>query len=124
MKENKTEFGKIGWILKGLLVSYALTGLLLLLLAVLLYRMDLEEKLVSAGIVGIYVTATFFGGLAIGKMAKNRRFFWGLLLGVSYFLLLLLITVGVYRNLDSPGSGMIRTFLLCAGGGMIGGMIS
>ena len=80
--------------------------------------------MVSAGIIGIYVTSTFFGGLIIGKMAKVRRFFWGLLLGVSYFLLLLIITLGVYRTLDGAVAGFASTFFLCAGGGMFGGMIS
>ena len=100
MKANGAVSGKIGWLLKSLLAAYALTGILLLGLAMILYKLNVEENVVSAGIIGIYVTSTFFGGLIIGKMAKVRRFFWGLLLGVSYFLLLLIITLGVYRTLD------------------------
>lgn len=94
MKANGAVSGKIGWLLKSLLAAYALTGILLLGLAMILYKLNVEESVVSAGIIGIYVTSTFFGGLIIGKMAKVRRFFWGLLLGVSYFLLLLIITLG------------------------------
>ena len=38
------------WILKSLLCAYLVTGVLLLILTVLLYKCGLEEKHVSAGI--------------------------------------------------------------------------
>ncbi|MDY5987018.1 TIGR04086 family membrane protein [Sporofaciens sp. SGI.106] len=124
MDRNVEKNGKVFWILKALLIAYAVTGALLLVLAMLLYKLELDEKAVSAGIIAIYITSTLVGGIVIGKMAKMRRFFWGLCLGIIYFLLLLLITLGVYRTLDSSGVNMLTTFVLCAGGGMIGGMIS
>ena len=68
--------------------------------------------------------STFVGGFIIGKLMKVRRFFWGLSLGVVYFALLLLITLGVYKGLNGDGANLITTFILCAGGGMAGGMIS
>ena len=124
MDSNRREAKIAGWILKSLLLSYALTGILLLTLAMLLYKLDMDEKAVSAGIIAIYITATLIGGLAIGKMAKTRKFLWGLILGILYFALLILITMGVYRTLDGAVAGLVTTFLLCAGGGTIGGMIS
>lgn len=124
MDRNVEKNGKAFWILKALLIAYAVTGALLLVLAMLLYKLELDEKAVSAGIIAIYITSTLVGGIVIGKTAKMRRFFWGLCLGIIYFLLLLLITLGVYRTLDSSGVNMLTTFVLCAGGGMIGGMIS
>lgn len=124
MERRLKNDSKVLWVLKALLVSYVVTGILLLILAVLLYKMELDEKAVSAGIIAIYVAATLIGGLVLGKMAKVRRFVWGLCLGLAYFALLLLITLGVYRTLDVNGTNIITTFILCAGGGMIGGMIS
>ena len=124
MDRNRREARIAGWILKSLLLSYALTGALPLILAMLLYKLDMDEKAVSAGIVAIYITATLIGGLAIGKMAKTRKFLWGLILGILYFALLILITMGVYRTLDGAVANLVTTFLLCAGGGTIGGMIS
>ena len=124
MDRNRREARIAGWILKSLLLSYALTGALLLVLAMLLYKLDMDEKAVSAGIVAIYITATLIGGLAIGKMAKTRKFLWGLILGILYFALLILITIGVYRTLDGAAASLVTTFFLCAGGGTIGGMIS
>ena len=57
-------------------------------------------------------------------MAKVKRFIWGLGLGIAYFALLLLITLGVYHTLNGDGANLVTTFILCAGGGMVGGMIS
>lgn len=112
------------WILKSLLAAYIMTGLLLFVLTLLLYRFELDEQKVTAGIVVIYVLSTFAGGFILGKLVKVRKFVWGLTLGVIYFSLLLLISLGVYRTLGGNGTNIIMTFLLCAGGGMAGGMVS
>ena len=115
---------KILWILKGLLTAYVVTGILLLLLAMALYRLELNEKSVSAAVIAVYVLATFAGGIVIGKLAKVRRFLWGLLLGSSYFLLLVVITLGVYHSLSADTWHLFSTWILCTGGGMAGAMIS
>ena len=60
----------------------------------------------------------------MGKLTGNRKFLWGLLTGCMYFILLILISLGVYHSFQSEISGMITTLLLCAGGGMLGGMIA
>jgi len=115
---------KLMWILKSLTAAYLVTVVLLAGLAMLLYKLEIGEKLVSAGIVAVYVLSTLVGGLFIGKMAQTRRFIWGIGLGMVYFLLLLLITLGVYRTINSDITNMITTWILCTGGGMIGGMLS
>ena len=118
MERRIQKDSKVMWVLKSLLASYIITGIMLLVLTVLLYKMDLNEKAVSAGIVAIYVMATLVGGIIIGKLARVRRFVWGLGLGIGYFALLLLITLGVYHTLNGNGANLITTFILCAGGGM------
>lgn len=127
---NKTNMKKqeisvfTGWILKALLCAYIVTGIFLLLLTLLLYKMNLDESKVSAGITLVYVISTFSGGFVAGKLAKVRRFLWGLGTGVTYFLLLFLISLVLYRSIQDNAINMLTTFLLCAGGGMLGGMVS
>ena len=115
---------KIMWMLKAMLASYIVTGLLLLLLTFLLYQFKLDEQTVVAGIVVIYVVSTFIGGLILGKLTKKRKFLWGSILGGLYFLLLFLISYGIYREFNTNGLNAITTALLCVGGGMLGGVIS
>ena len=59
------------WILKSLLCAYLVTGVLLLILTVLLYKCGLEEKHVSAGILTVYILSTLAGGFVAGKMARE-----------------------------------------------------
>lgn len=115
---------KVVSMLKALIAGYAVTGILLLILALLLYKFDLGEQQVTMGIVVIYVISTFLGGIVIGKLAGVRRFLWGLTLGMIYFALLLLVSTAVNHSLQSNGTNLLTAFLLCAGGGMLGGMVS
>ena len=97
---------------------------LLLVLTFFMYKFELNEKIVSAAIVGIYVVSTLIGGMIIGKLTKSKRYLWGMVLGIIYFVLLLLITLGVYRTLNGDSVSIVTSLILCAGGGMTGGMIS
>ena len=73
----------IMWILKSLLAAYVVTGILLMILAMALYKFELTEEAVTAGITAVYLLSTFAGGLVAGKLAKIRRFFWGIVLRIS-----------------------------------------
>ena len=109
-------------IVKALLVSYLLTGGLLLLLAGLLYRFRLDEGKIQIGIILIYIGSCFAGGFLAGKMMKSRKFLWGVLLGLLYFLIMTLVSLAVNRGLQDGTTSYFTTFLLCMGGGMLGGM--
>lgn len=114
----------IMWMVKALLPAYVVTGILLIILALALYKFELNEGAVTAGVTAVYLISTFTGGLVVGKLAKVRRFLWGIVLGILYFALLLLVTVGIYRTFHGSSTEILVTFALCAGGGMAGGMIS
>lgn len=122
--ENMQKNIKVIWWIKSLLASYIVTGILLLVLTFFMYKFELNEKIVSAAIVGIYIVSTLIGGMIIGKLTKSKRYLWGMVLGIIYFVLLLLITLGVYRTLNGDSVSIVTSLILCAGGGMTGGMIS
>lgn len=112
------------WVLKSLLASYIVTGILLLILTFLVYKLELDEQMVVIGIVAIYVIATFVGGFILGKLTEVKKYIWGLSMGAIYVALLFLISYGVYREFNTNGLNAITTALLCMGGGMLGGMLS
>ena len=107
------------FLLKSLLFSYILTGVFLAVLSFLLYKLGLGEKIVTIVIIGIYVIATFFAGFMAGKKMKSRKFLWGLLEGRAYLRSALAGKDGV-----TFGTSFFTTLALCAGGGMLGGMLS
>ena len=51
----------IMWILKSLLAAYVVTGILLMILAMALYKFELTEEAVTAGITAVYLLSTFAG---------------------------------------------------------------
>ena len=74
----------IMWMVKALLAAYVVTGILLIILALALYKFELNEGAVTAGVTAVYLISTFTGGLVVGKLAKVRRFLWGIVLGILY----------------------------------------
>ncbi len=111
-------------ILKILLAMYLVTGVLLLALSAMLYKMQLSEAVVSVGIVVIYVVSGFVGGFLSGKVMKTRRFFWGMLMGGIYFLILVLGSILFQKVINMELSRFFTTLILCTASGMIGGMVS
>ena len=111
-------------VLSTLLIMYIVTGALLFLLAFLLYKMELEENIVTIGIMVIYVISGLLGGIIIGKRMKTRRFLWGIVVGAAYFLVLMIGSILMNRGFTSDGLHVMMTLLMCMGAGMIGGMVS
>ena len=116
--------GSVVRMLKALLVSYVVTGLLLLLIAGLLYRFQLDEGKVQIGIILTYILSCFAGGFLIGKKKKVKKYLWGLCVGAFYFVVLLLGNLAVNRGLDGQLVHMLTTAVLCILSGMAGGMLS
>lgn len=110
--------------LKCLLFSYILTAMLLMFLALLLYRFGLTEKMVSAAIIFIYIAASLFAGFLSGKKMGTRRFMWGLLAGSLYFAVLLFVSLILNQGASGISGNPVTVFLICGGSGMLGGMLS
>ena len=124
-KDQKPDIQKEAvWILKALLCAYVVTGILLLLLALFVYKLNLKEKQVTIAVMAIYLVSTFVGGFTIGKWNRVRKFLWGMLVGAGYFILLLLVSLGIYHSLKNGGVNAMTTMFLCIGGGLIGGMLA
>lgn len=123
-QQEQSGLRRVGDLVKALICAYIVTGIFLLILALLLYKAGLSEQNVNLGITLIYVIGTFSGGFVMGKLTGQKKFFWGLFCGVLYFLLLFLISFGMYHEIQSESGNLFLTFVLCVGGGMLGGMVS
>lgn len=123
-KQEQAAVDKVLFFLKTLLFSYILTGGFLLLLTLLLYKFALSEKIVSVCIIGIYIAASFFAGFVTGKKIGSRKFLWGLFAGILYFLVLVIVSLAVNHSLKDVATNFFTTLALCAGSGMLGGMVS
>ena len=121
-RDQKKERGRALAYLFFLLLAYVLTGLLLLLLAFLLYRFQMGSGAVSASIDAIYFISALFAGVLAGKKAKTRRFLWGTLMGALYFLVLAALSLA--SGMGNGNTGIFPSFLFCVAGGCVGGILS
>ncbi len=124
MGKKELYMGKAVFIIKCMLGAYILTAGLLLLLAFILYRFGLSEKVVSVCIIAIYIVVTFLAGLLAGKREGKRKFLWGLVMGLLYFGILTVVSLVVNKGVEDVAGNMLTVFFLCAGSGMLGGMVS
>lgn len=115
---------KVANVLKGLMLSYIVSGILIVLLAFLLYKFSLPKQAIGVGVTIIYIVSTFLGGLFLGKSMKIKKYLWGLALGAGYFLLLIIISLLVNGGFQNISGNFWLTMILCAGSGMLGGMLS
>lgn len=124
MKTRNAKGNPLTAILAVVFAMFVVSGILLLILAAVLYKAEPSESVVKIGIVAIYIIAGFLGGLLMGKMMREQKFLWGLAAGVIYFVILFAASAVVKRGFDMELAKVITTFILCAASGMAGGMVS
>lgn len=115
---------KVLTFIKGLLFSYIVTAFILLLLSFMMLKLDLPGAVFSGGINLSYIVSAFVGGFFVGKKMEQKKFLWGLLMGVFYFIIVMLVSL--MMNSGSPLSigSIFTTMIICSLSGMLGGMIS
>lgn len=115
---------KIIYILKGLLFSYIITAFTVLLLSFLMLKLNLPGAIISGGINFIYILSAFTGGFYIGKKVEQKKFIWGLAVGILYFIVLMIVSLIVGRTTPYSLTGIVTVFIITSLSGMLGGMIS
>lgn len=111
-------------LLRSLIISYLFSAVLLLGLSFLFYRLKLKEAQINTAVYLIYVAVCFFGGLLAGKGIRSRRFFWGMLAGLLYFLVLYAMSWIMSRGTMPAVSRSMTVMACCIAGGTLGGMLS
>lgn len=107
-----------------LLAAYIVTGLMLFLLAFLVYQFHLGEKIVDIAIIVVYVVVNFLTGFFMGKQKKVKKYLMGLAVGTAYFAVLVLVSLICNHGLQDFAGNFFTTLAICAGAGTIGGMLS
>lgn len=115
---------RVRTIVKSVIAAYLITGLLLLLAAFWLYQLEPAQSQAAIGVMVIYVLSCFLGGFLSGKRLQNRKFIWGMVTGILYFLLLFLVSWIFGKGIHDTADQILTTFVLCAAGGMLGGMLA
>lgn len=115
---------KVWRVLRTLIITYIISGLLLSVLAFVLYKFRLPEGQVNLGVNAVYILSCFIGGFIAGKTQKSRRFLWGLITGLLYFLFLFLMSFLQDSSITENTIHIATVLAMCALSGMAGGMLS
>ena len=111
------------WIAVDMIFMYMITGLGLILMAWMLEKFQLKSGFIEAGVIVIYVVSCWLGGFIAGKKMKMRKFLWGALLGIAYFLILFAVSAVINQGIPEDMVHMAVTLLICMAAGTLGGMM-
>ncbi|MDD6662684.1 MAG: TIGR04086 family membrane protein [Lachnospiraceae bacterium] len=114
----------IGRLAAALVVSYLITVLALFGIVFVMLKLQPDTGTTELLILAVYVLSCFAGGWYAGRRAGRRKFLQGLLVGLLYFALLFLISGMGEREIQSDLAAGALACLLCAAGGMLGGMLA
>ena len=110
--------------IRTLLITYLVSAVLLAVLAFSLFKFRLPEGQVDLGVNAVYILSCLIGGFLAGRSMHTRRFVWGLLTGLLYFGLLLLMSFLQDKGIAEDPSRILMVLAMCTLSGMAGGMLS
>lgn len=114
----------IGRLAVALIVAYLVTALALFGIAFVMLKLQPDAGATELLTLAVYAVSCFAGGWYAGRRTGRRKFLQGLLVGLLYFGLLFLISGMGEREIQSDLAGGGLACLLCAAGGMFGGMLA
>lgn len=111
-------------LLKETLVEMIISAVLLAVLSFVVLKISPSLSVVKTLILAIYGISTFCGGVIMGKVMETKKYLWGAIAGVLYFLLIIAIAFIVKGNVEAGTVGIMSGFVVAVVAGTIGGMIS
>ena len=118
----KTEKSQVLSLVTGVVVAYAITFIVLIAYAVLLKYSRVSESGIPIVVTITSIIAVIIAGFDAAKGAENKGWFWGILAGMLYAIILVAIGFFVDENFTFDSSSVTLLILAIAGGGL-GGVI-
>lgn len=109
---------------KALTVSFIISVACLVIISTLLSVVGMPLNYLAVTVVLTYILSNFVGGFRMGRGMGQKKYLWGLLLGLIYFIIIAIISMCVHskEGIDMVSAG--RTLMICMLSGMVGGMLS
>lgn len=120
---KKDGLGLMWSIVKYLLIAFVVTTIVLVILAIVLWKLSPPSAVISGGLIFAYVISSFAGGMLLGKKMNKNKYIWGMIFGILYFAILFAASFALNRISGDPFGNVVTVCLLCVGGGMLGGML-
>lgn len=124
MERTSSQSAKMIHVMKAVAFSYLVTIFLLLIIAFMMLQIGMSGGAVTAAVIITYILSVFLGSFYLGKHVDEKRFIWGLVAAIVYFSIYVIISLVVSNNEAIQFGDYVKTFLIIAFSGMLGGMLS
>ena len=104
--------------------SFIVSFMLLLIFAMIMYASDVSNNVVGVMVVITYFVSTLIGGFYVGSRVNEKKFMWGIILGIVYFVLLMIVSVISNKGDVALDISILIALVVSSIGGMVGGMVS
>ena len=115
---------KLLGLLVSLLVACIVTGLLILVIALIMYKLELSQTQVGLFVILIYGIAGIVSGFVYCKIKGCKRLLNGALMGLVYFVLIAVISCIYNKGLGDDMGKTAISMIVCVVGGILGGIMS
>ena len=109
-------------VLKCVLLAFVVTVLLGGILAFFVYFRPMQESTVRITVFAIMIISVLFSGFVLAKNLERNGLFNGLLMGLIYFGVILILSL-VLNGKISFGVANVTRLITVAAAGMLGGII-
>ncbi|MBR4721300.1 MAG: TIGR04086 family membrane protein [Clostridia bacterium] len=109
-------------VLKCVLLAFVVTVILGGILAFFVYFWQMQESTVRIAVFAIMIISVLFSGFVLAKNLERNGLFNGLLMGLIYFGVILILSLVLYGK-TSFGVANITRLITIAAAGMLGGII-
>ncbi len=121
-KISSKMYEPIKGVMSGVIIGYAITFIVFITYAMLLTYSNVGESKLDMVVVITTLFAVMVAGFDAAKMAESRGLFWGVVAGLMYAVILIIIGFIVTDTLQLNGKD-ITTMLISMAGGGIGGIV-
>lgn len=119
MEKNRINFRGI---FKGIIFSVIATILLVIIIALISYFADVSDKLISASLFIVSIISVLTGAILVTRSTQENGLIHGAIIGLGYFVVVLISSIIVKRELDFNTS-LITMLIANIAGGMLGGIL-
>ena len=120
--EVKTENSRLSSLVSGVLVGYAITCIIFLGYSILITYTSMTDEKMPLVVAGATLISVIVAGFDAAKGAANKGWFWGIIAGLIYAVILMVIMTLVLKNF-SVDSRTVTVLVLSLAGGGLGGVI-
>ena len=100
-------------IIKTALAVIFFTFAMIFVLAMIIFKFHINDSVITNCILINYIHANLTGGLIIGKVKKEKKFLWGFLTGLTYFIILSIASFIDLQGFYSAPLPAVFAFFCC-----------